>query len=44
MFVLNGKPLPVDVAFTHEGIQYPANWLRLTSATEKASYWNNRTT
>lgn len=37
MFVLNGKTLPVDVAFTHEGIQYPANWLRLTSAAEKAA-------
>ena len=37
MFVLNGKTLPVDVAFTHEGIQYPANWLRLTSAQEKAA-------
>ena len=37
MFLLNGKTLPVDVAFTHEGIQYPANWLRLTSAEEKAA-------
>ena len=34
-FKLNGKPLPVDVAFTHNDIQYPANWLRLTTKAEK---------
>ena len=34
-FLLNGKPLAVDVAFTHNDIQYPANWLRLSSAQEK---------
>jgi hypothetical protein len=37
MFLLNGNPLAVDTAFTNDGIQYPANWLRLSSAEEKAS-------
>lgn len=35
MFMLNDKPLPVDVPFTHNGVQYPANWLRLTTLAEK---------
>ena len=34
-FKLDGKPLAVDVAFTHNDIQYPANWLRLTTKEEK---------
>jgi len=34
-FKLDGSPLAVDVAFTHKDIQYPANWLRLSSAQEK---------
>ena len=34
-FKLNGNPLAVDVAFSHNDIQYPANWLRLSSAQEK---------
>ena len=34
-FLLDGKPLAVDVPFTHKEIQYPANWLRLSSADEK---------
>ena len=34
-FLLDGKPLAVDVAFTHKDIQYPANWLRLTTKAEK---------
>ena len=34
-FKLDGKPLAVDVAFTHNNIQYPANWLRLTTKEEK---------
>ena len=35
-FLLNGKPLAVDVAFkTSNGTQYPANWLRLTTKAEK---------
>mgnify|MGYP001181138082 CR=1 FL=1 len=35
MLILDGKPLSYDRAFTHNGIQYPANWLRLTSLEEK---------
>jgi hypothetical protein len=35
-FLLNGKPLPIDTPFTTEdGVQRPANWLRLASAEEK---------
>ena len=34
-FKLDGKPLAVDVAFSHNDIQYPANWLRLSTAQEK---------
>ena len=35
-FKLNGSPLAVDVAFkTSDGTQYPANWLRLSTAQEK---------
>jgi len=37
MFMLNNNPLPVGRAFTANGIQYPANWLRLASAAEKAA-------
>ena len=36
-FKLNGNPLAVDVAFSHNDIQYPANWLRLSTADEKAA-------
>ena len=36
-FKLNGKPLAVDVAFSHNDINYPANWLRLSTAEEKAA-------
>jgi len=34
-FKLDGKTLPTDVAFTSKGINYPANWLRLTTLSEK---------
>jgi len=37
MFILDGKPLSPDVAFTHDGIQYPANWLRLATPEERAA-------
>jgi hypothetical protein len=37
MFLLNNNPLPTDTPFTANGIQYPANWLRLSSAAEKAA-------
>lgn len=35
MLQLNGKTLQYDRAFTHEGISYPSNWLRLTTLEEK---------
>ena len=35
MLILDGKPLSYDRAFTHDGIQYPANWLRLSSLEER---------
>ena len=35
MLKLDGKTLQYDRAFTHEGISYPANWLRLTTLEEK---------
>ena len=39
MFLLDGKPLSPDSAFTDPktGIQYPANWLRLASPEERAA-------
>jgi len=38
MFKLDGKILRVDRAFTtSDGTQYPSNWLRLSSAEEKAA-------
>ena len=36
-FKLNGNLLAVDVAFSHNDINYPANWLRLSTAEEKAA-------
>ena len=35
MLKLDNKPLSYDRAFTHDGIQYPANWLRLSSVEER---------
>jgi hypothetical protein len=35
MFILDGKPLSPDNAFTHDGISYPANWLRLATPEER---------
>ena len=36
MFLLNDKPLPLDTPFTtDDGTQFPANWLRLSTAEEK---------
>ena len=37
MFQLDNKPLALDVPFTHNEIQYPANWLRLASPEERAA-------
>jgi len=36
-FLLDGNPLAVDVAFSHNDINYPANWLRLSTADEKTA-------
>jgi len=35
MFMLNGSPLALDTPFTSNDIQYPANWLRMTTLEEK---------
>ena len=35
MLQLNGKTLQYGKAFVHDGMQYPSNWLRLTSLEEK---------
>ncbi len=37
MFMLDNKPLALDVPFEHNEISYPANWLRLASPEERAS-------
>jgi hypothetical protein len=38
MFLLNNKPISLDVAFTTEdGTQYPANWIRLSSHAERVA-------
>jgi hypothetical protein len=36
MFLLDGHPISPDVAFVHNGVQYPANWLRLATPEERA--------
>ena len=36
-FKLDGNRLAVDVAFSHNDINYPANWLRLSTADEKTA-------
>ena len=35
MFKLDGKTLQTGTAFTHNNIQYPANWLNLSTLEEK---------
>ena len=37
MFILDGRPLSPDRPFKHLGIQYPANFLRLSSPEERAA-------
>ena len=37
MFLLNDKPLALDRPFSHNGINYPANWLRLSTAEQKTA-------
>ena len=36
-FKLDGNPLAVDVAFSHNSINYPANWLRLSTKEERTA-------
>ena len=38
MLKLNNKPLSYDRAFTHADIQYPANWLRLSTLEERNAF------
>ena len=35
MYILDGKPLSLDVPFSHGGTLYPSNWLRLSSLQER---------
>lgn len=35
MFLLDGKPLSPDVPFEHNGVSYPANWLRLSTQLDR---------
>jgi len=37
MYKVNNKPLPIDRAFTLGDIQYPSNWLRLSSAEDRTA-------
>lgn len=37
MFILDNKPLQLDTPFEHDGVQYPANWLRLATPEERAA-------
>ena len=37
MFILDGKPLSPDKGFTHDGINYPSNWLRLSTLEERTA-------
>jgi hypothetical protein len=38
MYTINGRPIPQDAPFIDaNGTQYPANWIRLASDTEKAA-------
>ena len=37
MFLLNNQPLQIDTAFSHNGVNYPQNWLRLATPQERAA-------
>ena len=37
MFILDGRILPLDTPFEHNGTSYPANWLRLATPEERAA-------
>jgi hypothetical protein len=36
MFLLNNQPLQIDTAFSHNGVNYPQNWLRLSTPQDRA--------
>lgn len=36
-FTINNRTIPLDTPFTHDGLQYPANWIRLASEEDKAA-------
>jgi len=36
-YKLNGNTLPVDRAFTHNNVQYPRNWLQLSTEEERTA-------
>lgn len=36
-FILDGRVLPLDTPFEHDGTSYPANWLRLATPEERAA-------
>jgi hypothetical protein len=43
-YILDGNVLQLDVPFTHDGIKYPANWLRLSTQADRNSLgitWRN---
>ena len=37
MFILNGQPISPDNPFTAGGVNYPQNWIRLSTPAEKAA-------
>jgi hypothetical protein len=37
MFLLDGRTLYPDVPFSHNGFNYPSNWIRMSSAADKAA-------
>ena len=37
MYILDGKVLPLGVAFTHDDIQYPDNWLQLSTEEDRTA-------
>ena len=37
MFILDGRVLPLDTPFEHDGTSFPANWLRLASPEARAA-------
>lgn len=37
MYLLDGKPISPDSPFSHNGVVYPANWIRLSTQEELAS-------